>query len=176
MKANINEVLLKLIVTLIIFVFLEIFSSAIIPALGFRDFTLAFSVLLIIFMGFRITGAYLPWFILIVQIFHSAFSVEGWAVGTFAGIVVCVLINYLKDLMQLSSVIMTIIVVEVFQLVWFLIVSSIIAAKLGDFSLILDRIARILPETIVLALFSPIFFRFLGLIWREREDDQGVSI
>lgn len=176
MRTGFNETILRLAVTLFILLILEIFSSAVMPAIGFKDYTLAFNVLIIIFLGFRFGGAMLPWFILILSIVHSGFSIEGWAAGTFAGVIVCVLIIYLKDIVQISSLISTIIAVEIFQLVWFFIIALIIAAKLGDFSLVLPRIWRILPETIGLSILAPAFFKVLGIIWRQREDDSGVTI
>jgi hypothetical protein len=175
MKASFNEIILRLMITVIILVMLEIFSSAILPALGIRDYTLAFHVLITIFLGFRFNSSLTPWILLILQIFHSAFSVEGWALATFAALVVCLLINYLKDLMQISSLVSTIIVVAIFQIVWFLVVASVIAAKNNDFSLILPRVMRIIPETIGISLFAPLFFKVLGRVWREK-DDEGVTI
>lgn len=176
MRTGFNETVLRLAITVFILLLLEIFSSAIMPAIGFKDYTLAFNVLIVIFLGFRFGGAMLPWFILILSIVHSAFSIEGWAAGTFAGLIVCMLITYLKDIVQISSLFSTVVAVEIFQLVWFLIIALIISAKLGDFSLILPRIWRIIPETIGLSILAPAFFKFLGIIWRQREDDSGVTI
>lgn len=176
MRAGFYETVLRLAVTLFILIILEVFSSAVMPAFGFRDYTLAFNVLIIIFLGFRFGGAVLPWFILILSLVHSAFSIEGWAAGTFAGVIVCMLITYLKDIVQISSLVSTIIAVEIFQLVWFIVIALIIAAKLGDFSLVLPRVWRIIPETIGLSILAPGLFKVLGIIWRHREDDSGVTI
>ncbi len=175
MRVSFNEVIIRLMVTVILLIVLEIFSSAIMPAIGFKDYTLPFNVLIIIFLSFRFNSSFTPWLLLVLQIFHSAFSVEGWALATFAALVVCILINYLKDLMQVSSMLSTMVVSAIFQIVWFLVVATIIAAKNNDFSLILPRVLRIVPETLGLSLFAPLFFKMLGRVWRER-DDEGVSI
>src|SRR3990167_5239120 len=108
MRTGLYDTILRLEITLFILLILEVFSSAVMPAIGFRDFTLAFNVLIIIFLGFRYSGAVLPWFILILSLLHSSFSIEGWAVGTFAGVIICILITYLKDIVQISSLISTI--------------------------------------------------------------------
>lgn len=175
MKATFNQIVFRVFITLVILVFSEFFSSAILPALGFRDYTLAFNVLIIIYLGFRYNTSSLPWILLVLQIFHSAFSVEGWALSTLAALVVCFIINYFKEIMQVSSIVSTIISVFIFQIVWFLVVAAVIASKNGDFAFILPRILRIIPEALGLALISPFVYKLLDKIWSDREDE-GVTI
>lgn len=41
-------------------------------------------------MAIRLNAPILPWLIMILQLVHSAFSIEGWALGTLAGIIVMI--------------------------------------------------------------------------------------
>lgn len=175
MKATFNQIVFRVFITVVILIFSEFFSSAILPAIGFKDYTLAFNVLIVVYLGFRFNTSSLPWILLILQIFHSAFSVEGWALSTLAALIVCFVINYFKEIMQVSSLISTVVSVFAFQILWFLVVALVIGSKNGDFSLVLPRIMRIIPEAIGLALFSPILFKLMDKIWSDREDE-GVRI
>lgn len=99
---------------------------------------------------------------------HSSFSTEGWETGTIAGITVATLLNYLKDLIHVSSKISTMIMIQLTQLVWFAIFATIICMKMDDFSLFLYRFWKFLPESILMSLIAPFFFTYImENIWKE---------
>jgi len=53
--------------------------------------------------------------------------------------------------------------------VWFIIVSFLIYLRLGTTEYILLKLARFLPESIVISLIAPFFFMLLDQIWRIKE-------
>src|SRR5690606_7499407 len=88
MQPRFSRLILSTLTTLAILVALEIATSAILPAMGWREYRLAFNVVIILFMALKVTTPLLPWFVMLLQLVHAAFSVEGWALGTLAGILV----------------------------------------------------------------------------------------
>lgn len=172
MRLNFKNVTSSMLATILLLVFLEIFSTAFLPALGILNYQIPVNVILILFLCFKLETPYLPVLILIIQMFHSVFSIEGWAFGTFAGIIVSLAIGYVKELLDFSSALTTMILTQVFQLVWFVIIAILIYLKTGDFSSITQRFFHFLPESLFMSLLSPFFFSLLNKIWRVDKIDQ----
>ena len=109
---------------------------------------------------------------------HSVFSIEGWALGTLAGLIVMMSANYLKEVLHLTTAFMTMLTVQLFQVIWYVTVTLVICLKISDF----DKFGLILwsfiPGSILLSLISPVLFWMLGLIWRVPSDggSRGVEI
>ena len=161
-----KDLIKSMTLTILLLVILDIISTAVLPALGFYKIKLPFNILIILYLGFNINNSILPFLILILQYFHAAFSIEGWSYGTFAGVFICMLIGYLKELLDFSTMISTIIVTQVFQCVWFLVTSILIYLRSGNFPFIIDRFWRFLPESLIISIMSPLFFALLSRIWR----------
>ncbi len=177
MKYSPLDIGLGILKTSILLIILEIFTSAFLPTIGIVDFKPAFSVLIVLFMAFKLDTPILPYLILITQFVHSIFSIEGWAIGTLAGVLVSLSVRYLKDLLDFSTAISTIIVVQIFQLAWFLLISFMICIKLGEFASYFQVFWQFVPESIVLSIVSPLFFILLDRVWRVGSDSShGVSI
>jgi hypothetical protein len=176
MKYSISDILLGLVKTIVLLVILEIFSTAILPAIGIVNFKPAFSVLIVLFMAFKLETPILPYLILIIQYVHSAFSIEGWGIGTLAGIIVALSVRYLRDLLQFSSAISTIVVVQIFQMAWFVMVAFMLCLKMGDFSPFFNILWRYTPESFLLSLLSPFFFLILDKVWLVNRKQAGASI
>ncbi len=163
--------------TLLILVLFEVLSTAFFPMIGFTKYRLPFNILIILYLGFKIENPFLAILIFILQYAHSFFSIEGWEMGTIAGVLICIVISYLKDLLHLSSSIMTILVTQMFQLLWFVIISTILYIKTDDLSYILEKFWRFLPESIVISLLAPILFVVLDAIWQsEQRSGLGDSV
>lgn len=176
MRYSIQGVLLGFIKTLILLVFLEVFTSAVLPAIGINDFKPAFNVLIVLYLAFKVEVPFLPFLILLLQYVHSAFSIEGWASGTIAGIIIAISVKYVKDMLSFTSAVSTIVVVQIFQIAWFVIMATILTLKIGDFSHFFHIFSKYLPESIFLSLISHHFFLLLDRFWRHGKADQGVSI
>ncbi len=165
MQPRFSRLIASTFVTLAILVALEIATSALLPALGWREYRLAFNVVIILFMALKVSTPFLPWFVLSLQFVHAAFSMEGWALGTLVGILVSLLASYLKEFLQFSSAITTMITVQIFQLVWYLLTVSVICLKLGSFENFGLLFGNAFPSTFLLSILSPFIFKLLDRVW-----------
>ena len=166
MSSRLTETFLSLFLTVLLLMALEVICTALIPAFGFYHFLLPFNVLFILFLAFRVNSPFLPVFILIIQIFHSVFSVESLAHGTLSGITICLFISYVKSIIEFTTVISTIVITFMAMIVWYVITSVFLYISLGDLDFILNRFWSSLPEYFVISLISPFFFGILGRIWK----------
>ena len=92
--------------------------------------------------------------------------------GTVTGIVICVVVSYVREMIHFSSWSMTILITQVFQLLWFFVQSILIYIQLGSLNYIFEKGWRFLPQSVIIALLSPIFFYILNRIWNI--DDRGM--
>ncbi len=175
MKGNFAHLIRPLVITLLILIVLEILSTAILPMVGLTKYRIPFNVLIVLYMGFKLETPFTSILILILQYTHSFFSIEGWEMGTVAGVMICIIISYLKDLLHLTSSVITIVVTQLFQTLWFIIVSSLIYLKTDDFSYIVQKFWRFLPESIVISLIAPFLFSILDVIWKTEGESSGLG-
>ena len=169
MRSEIKNVVAPMLITLVILIVLEVFATSLLPVFGVKQFILPFNIAVVLFFGFRFQTPYLSVFILIVQYFHSFFTVEGWEPGTIAGIAVCIVISYLRELIHFSSAAATMIVTQIFQTFWFVVVSGLIYMRMGDVTYIVDKFWRFVPESIVISLLSPFLFLIFEKVWSMSE-------
>ena len=165
-----REVIPRFLITALAFISLEIISTSILPLFGIYKYTIPFNILIVLFLSFKLDGPYLAVMITCIQYLYSMFTVEGWEMGTIAGIIVYIIISYLRDLIDFTNLIVTIWITQVFQLLWFGIISGLFYFKLGNFDYIMFRFWRFLPESIFLSLISPFFFKFLDKIWNIKNE------
>ena len=175
MRISLQDIILGSLKTILLLIFVEVFSSAVLPALGILDFKPAFNVLIILYLAFKFEAPALPFLIFLFQYVHSVFSIEGWATGTLAGILVSLSVKYVKDMLNFSTAISTIIVVQIFQIAWFIIVAIILSLKLGDFSYFFGIFIKYLPESVFISLVSHLFFKLLDRIWKLEGQSSGVA-
>jgi hypothetical protein len=178
MKMRFSQIVFAFILTLGLLIGLEIITSTLLPILGWSEYRLTFNVLIILYLALRLESPMVPWLILILQTVHSAFSVEGWALGTLAGLIVLVSANYLKELLHLTTAFMTMVTVQLFQFIWFFTVSLIICLKISDFNKFGLILWSFIPGSILLSFISPVLFYLMGKIWRVQMDASvgGVEI
>lgn len=178
MKMRFSQMIISFFITLALLLGLEIVTSTVLPALGWQEYRLTFNVLIILFLAIRLDSPMVSWMILALQMIHSAFSIEGWALGTFAGLIVLTSANYLKELLHLTTAIMTMFTVQLFQVIWFFTVTIIICLKISDFEKFGMILWTFVPGSILLSLFSPILFWILGSIWKIPSDGgpRGVEV
>jgi hypothetical protein len=178
MTNRFSRLLLAFFLTLVILIGLEIFSSAILPSLGWMNYKLNFNVLIILFLAFRFATPVFPWIILILQFAHAIFSVEGWALGTLVGILLSILVVYVKEVLHFSSFLLTIITVQIFQTAWYLLSITLICLKLGSFEKFGLYFGNAFISSILLSILSPLLFKFLDKIWAfdDESSHHGVGI
>jgi len=175
MKYSVQDVIFGFFKTTVLLIILEIFSSAVLPAMGIDSFKPAFNVLIVLFLAFKLNVPFLPFLILSIQFIHSGFSIEGWAPGTITGIFIAFSVRYVKDMLNFSTAISTIVVVQIFQLAWFVITAFILSLKMGDFSHFFPLFLKYIPESIFLSLISHHFFLLLDNFWQVNRKSIGVD-
>lgn len=171
-QTNVKDTIFPLIKTLILLFILELMTTAIFPIIGLTNYRIPFNILLVLFMGLRLETPYLSVLIFVAQYFHSFFSVEGWELGTIAGVVICVVVSYVREMIHFSSWTMTILITWVFQILWFFLTSLMIYLRMGSGDYIFQKAIRFLPESIIIAILSPVFFILLNKMWKI--DDRGI--
>lgn len=177
MKLRISEIFRGLFVTCIVLILLELFSSTILPIIGLKGLRLSFNILIVLFVALKLNSTWVPYCILIVQWVHSIFSIEGWAIGTIAGILISGIINGLKDVLHMTSAVSTMVIVQIFQVVWFLLVNLMLGFKLSNYSIIGMNFGSFVGQSIVLSLLSPILFVVMEKIWKsDNYSASGVSV
>lgn len=176
MKMRLSQIIISFVITLALMTGLEIVTSTLLPALGWNEYRLTFNVLIILFLAIRLDSATVPWMILGLQVVHSIFSVEGWALGTLAGLIVMMSANYLKELLHLTTPVMTMVTVQLFQVIWYLTVTIIICLKISNFEKFGMILWSFVPGSILLSLISPVLFWLLQQIWRVSYDGTGRGV
>lgn len=178
MKMRFSQFIVSFLITIGLLIGLEVVTSTILPALGWYEYRLTFNVLIILFLALRLDSPAVPWMVMGLQVVHSVFSVEGWALGTLAGLIVMMSANYLKEVLHLTNAIMTMITVQLFQFIWYITVTLIICLKISNFEKFGMIIWSFIPGSILLSLISPIIFWVLQNIWRVQSEGgpRGVEI
>jgi len=178
MRMRFSEILLAFGLSCLLLLGLEVLTSSLLPAFGWYEYRLTFNVLIILFLAIRLDSPMVPWMILGLQLVHSIFSIEGWALGTLAGLIVMFSANYLKELLQLTSAVMTMITVQLFQIIWFVTVTLIICLKISNFEKFGMILWSFIPGSILLSMISPLIFWVLEKIWKTPADSghRGVEI
>ena len=103
MRLKLKNLWAPLVATMGLLIFFEIISSTLFPIVGIQNYRLPFHILIVLYLGFRLETPYLSFLVLLLQYIHSLFSIEGWALGTVAGVLICMLCAYLKELLDFSS-------------------------------------------------------------------------
>ncbi|MFG1500875.1 hypothetical protein ABMA70_11775 [Halobacteriovorax sp. XZX-3] len=165
-----SDIPIRLLITVLILIVLEVLASAFLPLFGLNKYMIPFNVLLVLYIGFKLETPYLAIIILILQLTHSLFSIEGWEYGTISGILICIVIGYLRDLLHFTSSFITMLTVFLFQVLWFFISSSLLYLKFDSFDYIVQKFWRFIPESIILSLLAPIFFSLLDKVWRTKSE------
>lgn len=164
-KYTLKDILLGVLKTSVLLIFLELISSVIFPSLGLQNFKPAFNVLIVLFLAFKLETPGLAFLILTFQYIHSIFSIEGWAAGTLTGILISLSVKYVREMLNFSTAISTIVVVQIFQLAWYFLITFIISLKMGDFSSFLTIFLGYLPESFFLSIISHHFFLLMDRFW-----------
>jgi hypothetical protein len=71
---------------------------------------------------------------------------------------------------------MTMLIVQFFQIIWFVTVTLIICLKISDFSKFGMIMWSFIPGSIFLSLISPLLFWILSRIWRVSYDGGPVGV
>lgn len=171
MKLRLKSMLPSLLITLLVLIVLEIVSTTLLPLMGLIKYRLPFNVLIVLFLGFKLETPWLAILVFITQYCHSFFSNEGWAIGTFTGTLVCISVSYVRDMIHFNTSLATVVITQLFQCMWVLLVSAMIYIQTGNTAYIVEKLWRFLPEGLAISLLSPFFFSVLDKVWKIGEGD-----
>jgi len=105
--------------TLLLLIILEVLTATVLPLIGIENYQVPFNILIVLYLSFKLDNPYLAVLIFIVQFFHSLFSIEGWAIGTFIGVLISRVIYIFKETVQFFTFPLVILVVQASFLLWF---------------------------------------------------------
>ncbi len=176
MNSKIGQQVRSLVLTLLLLIAFNIISTVMFNGASYFDFRMGIHVLIVLFLAFRMNISTLPYIIFFVEYVHAAFSIEGWAIGTLAGLIISIIVNYLKDLIQFTSALTIMIIVQLFQVVWFLIVGAIFGLKMGNLNFFNNTFRYFLYESIILSIMAPIIFKILSVIWGSDKLGDSVEV
>jgi len=175
MRKRFVDIVPAMLISLFILFIFEVLNSTLFPTIGLSFLRLHFHVLLVLYLGFKLNSTSTSILVLVIEYFHSFFSVEGWAVGTFCGVIIVITINYLRDLINLTSNLLTVLITMLFYFIWFILSSLLLYIRIGDFSYILTKFWNFIPESILLSLLAPFVFKILDKIWDFRKEDGVIG-
>ena len=165
MRLRFTELLISVALTLALLLALEVVGTTFLPLFGLVKYRLPFNVLLALFLAFRVNSPFVAIMIMILQYLHSFFSIEGWGMGTLIGVIVAILISYLRELIHFTTHLSTILVTQAFQVVLFLIFAFFMYVKMDNWSYLFDRTFSFVFESFAVSLMAPFFFAFLDRVW-----------
>ena len=161
-----TQTFFSLSITILLIIPLNIFFTSVIPSFGIHGFLPPFHILTITFLSLRAHTSFLPFCILIIQIFHSLFTIESWAYQTIAGITLSILLHYANKITHFSSAISIIIVTFSSSFIWYFVYAIFIYLNSKNLDLDLIPMKNAVPEIIVISLVSPLLFPALNQIWK----------
>ncbi len=167
-RITLEKLIPAYLLTLLSLIVLEILGSTVFPLLGLAKYRLPFNVIVILYISFRLSTPYTAILIFGIQYFHSFFSIEGWGMGTFIGVILSMSIMYMRELVQFTSKISTAIISFVFQLVWFLILVLLMYFKTGHWEYLHLRIWVFAVESVIISFLAPILFLLFDKIWSDK--------
>lgn len=172
-----KRVILGVIGYVLIFLFMEVFVSSFIPAMISTFHLPQFMPIFILFLGVRWDSPYRPVYILLLNIIHASFSTEGWAIGTFLGVLLAWPLGSLREIVHFSSTFVLSIFSFFFHLTWFFLGTFVFAMKNDNYGLLKIYAVPILLKSVFLCLCTPILFKVLDSVWNGdgNGQEQGLS-
>lgn len=153
--------------TVILLVILEIVTATVFPLVGIENYQIPFNILIVFYLSFKLDSPYLAVLIFLVQFFHSLFSIEGWAIGTFIGVLISRIIYFFKETVDFFAFPLVTLVVQASFLLWLLFSSLFLYFQNGP---IWSRFWVFIPESIIASLLAPVLFIVLERIWKQDEE------
>jgi hypothetical protein len=172
---KLKNIIVSSIFMYIILIVFEIISSTVLPAFFSNDLRPNFYILFTLFICFFIDLPVTALLIYLVQLVHSAFSFQGWAEGTFIGVLFFVIFNYLKEYIRLSRNFYIIIISFLSMLVWSSITFLFMYLKTSNSALIISKLFPTVVESFLLALTAPFLFAFLSKVWSVEDYREGYN-
>ncbi len=169
---KIKDFIWMIIKTLVIVFIFDFLSSSFFPTFQQTYLFPSFHILIVIYFAFFQPAARLPFLILLVELFHSIFTVEGWALGTLTGCIVANILVLVKDTIQFSSFVATFFLVYAVQVLWSVISGIFLSIKLENWMILKSYFQFSLIQGIILGLVALPLLKLLEKIW-DKEDSSS---
>ncbi|MDH4468631.1 MAG: hypothetical protein QE271_11290 [Bacteriovoracaceae bacterium] len=165
MNSRHSSPLMCMMKTVLICVFFDLFFMIFFPLISLKWVAVSVTQVAIIFLSFTVGFAWLPWGILTLQLFHSLFSLEGWALGTLIGVIICVVMSRLKAMIQLTGPLSIIMTTYFLQFAWCLMAGILTSLRNHDWKFFQLFVNQGLTYGLVTAALSPLLFFIFRNIW-----------
>lgn len=172
---QLRDLLVMLLKTILLLLFIDFISATILPNIASPYFNISINVLIVIFLCFHMPPTLLPYVIFLIHLMHSVFTIESWALGTIVGCLLSFILIKLRDVIQFSSYLSTVILVFTIQLAWNLLSGFILGLKVQSWHWVMVYLEHALIQGVILAILSPIFFAILKMIWVKKDQENFGS-
>ncbi|MBP9674077.1 MAG: hypothetical protein KBD63_03205 [Bacteriovoracaceae bacterium] len=166
MDYRFKKMLLPLMITLFLLVSINFILSMFTIGNVLSTHTMQFNVVIIIFLCLQLKTPWLPILIFVIQFFHNAFTLDGWAYGTLVGVLLSFLLMIVKDVVNTENRVTVIIINQIFQIIWYLFMGTILWIQGISKGSFWHGFFVFLPGSFFVSLLSPVFFNFLNKIWK----------
>lgn len=166
---KLQDFALMLLKTLAIVFIFDFLSSTFFPTFQRTYLFPSFHILVITYLAFAQPSNRLPFLIIIISLFHSMFTVEGWAIGTITGCVIGIILVSIRDTIQFSSYIATFFMIYVVQILWSLVSGVLLSIKSEHWDVLKSYLIFSLSQGVVLGLVAFPVFKILERIWQKRD-------
>jgi len=157
--------------TVFILFLLDFLSATFLPTVSNYSFAISFNLIVITYLSLHLLPSYLPFIILIINLFHSVFSIEGWALGTFVGCLISYIILILREMMQFTSYLMISLLMLFVQMLWSFISGFTLSLKTQEWEWLIVYARHSIWQAVLLSLLAPLFFMLLNKIWSRKDDE-----
>ena len=171
-----KDIVTMLIKTLLFVFIVDFISSSLLPTFHQSYIFPPFHLLVIIYLSFYLPPNMLPLLILIIQGFHSLFTVEGWAIGTLNSCLISYGLVLLRDTIQFSSYFSTFFLVYAVQLLWSVFNGFLLSLKVDTWQPLELYLRFSITQGLILALVALPVFKLLQKIWgKENRESLGIE-
>jgi len=171
MQHNSKSFFLSLLLTTALLVISEIIVSTIFPLVGLIDFRISFVTVIVLYLAFYYNNILIAPLIAYFYLIHGIFSLEHWSIGALSTLLISIVISFLRNLIHLNSYFVTFVFVQLFQILIFIINSSLMSLKVGSFQFLGESLTLFILESLTISALSPIVFNLLQRFWSVTEDD-----
>ncbi len=163
MRVTLNNINKSAILSLLLFLFLEVLSSSIFVSLS--GLSLDFSVLFCLYFCLKFEVEIAPYLILLIQWLHSLFSSLSWSLETMIGLFFIFIIKVFKETLQLEGGRNRILITFVFYILWYLVRYIIYFFKFSNLEYLKSQVSHDLLSCFIITIFSIVIFKLLDRIW-----------
>jgi hypothetical protein len=162
---NQSNFLIKSLVTIGVFVIAEICIASIFSF--FIGVHLRFFLLGVVctYLSLKVQHARIPYLIFALCLSHSVFTSEGWAINTFIGILLYLVMSALREKVNLGSFFSLVCFYFISLFSWDLLRSIIWSMKSARISLIPEMISADILSNLILALITPLLVKLFASVW-----------